>query len=66
MSLLRPTRNSSRGVVSYRVLIICIAALSLLPVRIAPPSLPHTSTGLTVNSPAGHDHRLCFDQEDSQ
>ena len=66
MSLVRPIRKSSRGLVSYRVLIMCVAALSLLSVRIAPPSLPHISTGLTVNSPAGHDHRLCFEHEDSQ
>lgn len=66
MSLVRPFRKSSRGLVSYRVLIMCIAALSLLSVRIAPPNLPHISAGLAVNSPADHDHRLCFDHEDSQ
>jgi hypothetical protein len=66
MSLVRPIRKSSRGLVSYRVLIMCIAALSLLSVRIAPPSLPHISTGLAVNSAGNHDHRLCFDHEDSQ
>jgi hypothetical protein len=66
MSLLRPIWKSSRGLVSYRVLIMCIAALSLLSVRIAPPGLPHISTGLAVNSLADHDHRLCFDHEDSQ
>jgi hypothetical protein len=66
MSLVRPIRKGSRGLVSYRVLIMCIAALSLLSVRIAPPALPHISTGLAVNSPANHDHRLCFDHEDSQ
>jgi hypothetical protein len=66
MSLVRLIRKSSRGLVPFRVLIMCVAALSLLLVRIAPPGLPHISTGLTVNSPAGHDHRLCFDHEDSQ
>jgi hypothetical protein len=66
MSLVRPIRKSSRGLVSYRVLIMCIAALSLLSVRIAPPSIPHISTGLAVNSAGDHDHRLCFDHEDSQ
>jgi hypothetical protein len=66
MSLVRPTRKSSRGLVSYCVLIMCVAALSLLSVRIAPPALPHIATGLTVYSPADHDHRLCFDHEDSQ
>jgi hypothetical protein len=65
MSLVRPIRKSSRGLVSYRVLIVCVASLSLLSVRIAPPSLPHVSTGLAVNSQADHDHRLCFDHEDS-
>ena len=65
MSLVRPSRKSSRGLVSYRVLIMCIAALSLLSVRIAPPTVSHVSTGLAVNSQAGHDHRLCFDHEDS-
>ena len=66
MSLVGPIRKSSRGLVSYRALIMCVAALSLLSVRIAPPSLPHISTGLAVNSPADHDHRLSFDHEDSQ
>jgi hypothetical protein len=66
MSLVRPIRGSSRALVSYRVLITCVAALSLLSVRIASPSLLQISTGLTVNSPADHDHRLCFDHEDSQ
>ena len=66
MSLVRPIRKSSRGLVLYRVLIMCVAALSLLSVRIAPPSLPHVSTRLAVNSLADHDHRLCFDHEDSQ
>jgi hypothetical protein len=66
MSLVRPIRKSSRGLVSYRVLIMCVAALSLLSVRIAPPSLPHVSTGLAVNSQADHGHRPCFDHEDSQ
>jgi hypothetical protein len=66
MSLVRPIRKSSRGLVSCRVLIMCVAALSLLSVRIAPPSLPHISTGLAVNAQAAHDHRLCFDHEDSQ
>ena len=66
MSLARPIRKSSRGLVSYRVLIMCVAALSLLLARSAPPSLPHISTGLAVNSQADHDHRLCSDHEDSQ
>jgi hypothetical protein len=66
MSLVRSIRKSSRGVVSYRALVMCVSALSLLSVRIAPPSLPHISTGLAVNSQADHDHRLCFDHEDSQ
>src|ERR1017187_1854226 len=66
MSLVRPSRKRRRGLVSYPVLIMCVAALSLLSVRIAPPSLPHVSTGLAVNSQADHDHRLCFDHEDSQ
>jgi hypothetical protein len=66
MSLLRPIWNSSRGLVFCRVLIMCIAVLSLLSVRIAPPSLPQISTGLTVNLPADHDHRPCFDHEDSR
>jgi hypothetical protein len=66
MSLVRPIPESSRGLVSYHVLIMCIAALSLLSVRIAPPSLPSISTGLAVNSQADHGHRPCFDHEDSQ
>jgi hypothetical protein len=65
MSLVRPIRKSSRGLVSFRVL-MCVAALSLLLVRIAPPSLPNISTGLAVNSQADHGHRPCFDHEDPQ
>ena len=65
MSLVRPIRKSSRGLVSFRVL-MCVAALSLLLVRIVPPSLPNISTGLAVNSQADHGHRPCFDHEDSQ
>ena len=66
MSLGRPIRKSSGGLVSYRVLIMCVTALSLLLARSAPPSLPHISTGLAVNSQADHNHRLSFDHEDSQ
>jgi hypothetical protein len=66
MSLVRPIRNSSRGLVSYRALVLCIAVLGLLSVRIAPPSLPHISTGLAANSLADHGHRLSFDHDDSQ
>ena len=66
MSLIRLIRKSCRGLVSYRVLIMCVAALSLLLVRIVPPSLSQISTGLTVNSQADHGHRQCFDHEDSQ
>jgi len=66
MSLVRPIRKSSRGLVSYRVLIMCVAALSLLLARSAPPSLPHISLSLAVNSQADHDHRQCFDHQDFQ
>ena len=66
MSLIRPIRKSSRGLVSYRVLIMCVAALSLLLARSAPPSLPHISLSLAVNSQADHDHRQCFDHEGFQ
>ncbi len=66
MSLVRPNRKSSRGLASCRVLIMCVAVLSLLSVRFAPPSLPHISTGLAAHSQADHGHRPCFDHEDSQ
>src|ERR1019366_2956695 len=66
MSLVRPIRKSSGGLVPFCVLIMCVAALSLVLVRIVPPSLPHISTGLAVNSQADHGHRPCFDHEDSQ
>ena len=66
MSLVRPIRKSICGFVSYRAAIMCVAALSLLWARSAPPSLPHSSVSLAFQSIADHDHRQCFDHEGSQ
>ena len=45
---------------------MCVAALSFLLARSAPPSLPHVSRSLAVHSQAEHDHRQFFDHEDAQ
>jgi hypothetical protein len=66
MTLDRIFRKSSRGLVSYRAAIMCVAALSVLLARSAPPSLPHLYFGGTVNSLADHDPRQCFDHQDFQ
>lgn len=63
MSLVRPFRKSIGGVVSYRAAIMCVAALSVLLARGAPPSLPHFYPGSIVHSLAEHGHRQCFDNE---
>jgi hypothetical protein len=46
MLLLRPIRKSTRGLVSYRAAIVCVAALIILLARSSPPSFPHTSLSL--------------------
>jgi len=66
MSLVRPIRKSSRGFISNRAAVMCVAALSVILGRSAPPSLPHIYLDSTVTSHANHDHRLCFDHQDSQ
>jgi len=66
MALVRRIRKSLRALVSRRGAIMCAAGLSILLARSAPPSFPHISLRLAVNSHADHDHRQCFDHEDSQ
>lgn len=66
MALIRLLRKSNCGLVSYRAAIMCVAALSVLLARSAPPSLPHFYLGSAVHSLAEHDHRLCFDHEGFQ
>ncbi len=66
MSLVRIFRKSNRGLAFYRAAIMCVAALSILLARSAPPSLPHLYFDGTANSLADHDHRQCFDHQDSQ
>ena len=66
MSLVRPTRKRSHGLVLHRVVIVCVAALSILLARSASSSFQHIPLSLTVSSHADHDHRQCFDHEDSQ
>ena len=66
MTLVRRVRESIRGLVLRRGAITCVAVLSILLARSAPPSFPHSSLRLAVHSDADHDHRQCFDHEDSQ
>src|ERR1700684_1859952 len=50
---------------SYRALIVCVAALSILWAPSIPAHFRHSSHSLAVHT-ADHDHRPCFDHEDSQ
>lgn len=73
MSLGRPVRKSTCGLVSYRAAIMCVAILIVLVARIAPPGFPdtpppsfrNTSLSLAFGSHADLAHRQCFDREDS-
>ena len=42
---------------------MCVAALSVVLARSAPPTLSHFYPGSTVHSLAEHEHRQCFDYE---
>jgi hypothetical protein len=74
MSLIRPIRKGIGGLVSYRTVVMCVAALSILLARSAPPSFPHisspsfqlTSLSLAFDTHSTSDHRRCFDREDPQ
>jgi hypothetical protein len=74
MSLIRPTRKGISGLVSYRAVVMCVAALSIFLARSAPPSFPRisppsfrlTSLSLAFGSHSTSDHRRCFDREDPQ
>lgn len=66
MSLVGPIRKRCRSLVSYRAGIMCVATLTILLARSAPPSFPNISLSLDVTSHADHDHRQCFDHEDPQ
>lgn len=59
-------RKSNRGSHYYRAAVMCVAALSLLLARSAPPSLPHTFADSAVISGADDTHRFLFDQENFQ
>jgi len=59
-------RRSNRGSVSYRVAILCVAALNLLLARSAPPSFPHMCRGISGHAHANDDHRQRFDNEKLQ
>jgi hypothetical protein len=65
MPLVRPIRKSKCGLGSYRAAIMCVVALTILLVRSSPPGFLHNSDRSTINSQAIHDHRQCFDHEDS-
>jgi hypothetical protein len=74
MSLVRLIRKGIGGLISCRAAFVCVAILSILLARRAPPSFPHlsppgfrhTSISLGVDSHSDSDHRQCFDREDSQ
>jgi hypothetical protein len=74
MSLVRFIRKSTGGLISCRVVFVCVAILSILLARSALPSFPHLSPpgfrhtliSLGFDSHADSDHRQCFDREDSQ
>ncbi len=59
-------RKSSRGLISGRVVLVCVAALSIFLARNAPVILPHIFSTPAVNSLAAHEHRFCFDHEGLQ
>jgi hypothetical protein len=64
-----PLRRSSRnvcGVISFRAVIICAAALSLLWVRNVSRIPPHSSHSVAFQSSVDHDHRQCFDHDESE
>ena len=54
------------GPVSFRAVIMCVAALGMLWVRSVPVALPHSSRSIAFHSSVNHGHRQCFDHEDSQ
>lgn len=58
--------RSVYGLITYRAAIMCVAALSMLWARSAPTHFAHSSRSLTFHTAADHDHRQCFDHEDSQ
>lgn len=66
MWLSRMFRKSSRGLFSYREAIVCVAVLSMLFARGAPPRLPRALANPAVTTGDNHSHRACFDQEEFQ
>ena len=66
MWLVELLRKSKCELFYYRAAIMCVATLSVLLVRSAPPSLPEISLGITVHSFPDHQYRLSFDQQDFQ
>jgi hypothetical protein len=54
------------SLITYRAAIMCVAALSMLWARSAPTHFAYSSHSLTFQTAADHDHRQCFDHEDSQ
>src|ERR1700730_7316411 len=66
MSLGLPLRKSNSRSGSYRTVIMCVAAVSVLLARSAPVTFPRIYAGSTFTSLADRDHRLCFDNEGIQ
>ncbi len=66
MAPLRRTSKSMCGLIPFRAVIMCVAALSMLWARSVPTDFPHSSHSLAVHAAGDHDHRPCFDHEDSQ
>ena len=66
MAPLRRTSRNVCGVISYRAVIMCAAALSLLWARSVPRISSHSSHSVAFQSSADHDHRQSFDHDESQ
>ena len=52
--------------VSYRAAVMCLVAISVLATRNVPATFPHGSRSASFHSLADHDHRSCFDHENSE
>ncbi|MFZ0279775.1 MAG: hypothetical protein WAL60_22980 [Candidatus Sulfotelmatobacter sp.] len=64
MSLVRLFRKGSRGLITYRAAVMCVATLGIFCGRVTPPSFVPAS--VSVSTHTDHDRRHYFDHEDSQ
>lgn len=66
MSLVPHIREGSRGLISWRVAIMCVATLAVLLARSDPPSFPNISLSPAVTSHADHDHRQSLEHQNPE